>query len=282
MILDDFNLLDNGENIEDFLKDIGEDIAGLERFATVVDIEAFKESRIPKNTRLKAAWAVKIFTDWLSAWRVRCDGINKVFKPMEEMSLNEMDHCLQYFFAEVRKKDGSLYPPRTMKELAAMIQHHLNYSLKVVASIFKDPCFLNCREALDAAMKASARAGTVKPRKRAAIVTWDMEEEMWTSGAFGYSSPQQLIDTLIYHLGLHLSLRAVQEQRDLEYGCNSQLQLKKDKDGVEFLSYMERTSKCKSFGLNQCRREPKTTTIYPHENQARCIIRLYKTYLSHR
>lgn len=131
-------------------------------------------------------------------------------------------------------------------------------------------------------MKASARAGTVKPRKRAAPVSWEKENDLWTCGAFGSSGPQQLIDTLIYHLGLHLALRAVQEHRDLEYGEFSQLEIKKDPDGVDYLCYTERTSKSKSFGLLQCRREPKVTNVYANKNMARCVVQLYKTYLSHR
>lgn len=293
------NLIDSDVSVEDILRDLGDDTSGFDhllletyensdpcnasRFMEVADIDAFKDSRIPKNTRMKVTWAVKIFNEWLGVWRVRyVDGICKVLKPFNDMSSNEMDYCFQYFFSEVRKQDCSLYPPRTLKEIAACLQHYINYTLKVTVSIFKDQCFLNTREALDAAMKASARAGTMKPRKRAAVVSWVKEEEMWTSGAFGCSSPQQLIDTLMYHLGLHLSLRAIQEHRDLEFGINSQLQLKKDANGDEVLYYVERTSKSKTGGLNQCRGDPKVTTINANQDTTRCVIMMYKNYLSHR
>lgn len=88
--------------------------------------------------------------------------------------------------------------------------------------------------------------------------------------------------TLIYHLGVHLSLRAGQEHRDLEYGDNSQLFLE-IMNGQETLRYVERTSKNNKFGLNCSRMEPKTTVIYPNkENPDRCIIAMYKLYVSYR
>jgi hypothetical protein len=187
-----------------------------------------------------------------------------------------------YFLSEVRKKDGELYPPRTLKEIGACLQHYVNYTLKKPASIFKDVVFLHTREALDASMKFSAREGKVKPRKRAAVVTREKEEGMWNNGSFGTSSPHQLVDTLIYHLGLHLALRAVKEHRDIEYGEKSQLALMKNASGEEYICYTERTSKSKSFGLKQCSREPKVTYIYGQCDPMRCVIKIFKAYISHR
>lgn len=153
----------------------------------------------------------------------------------------------------------------------------------VPKSIFKDAEFLTARQALDAAMKMSARNGTVKPTKRAATVSYDMEDEMWRSGAFGVSNPRQLLDTLIYHIGLHLALRARQEHRDLQFGADSQLTLEQRTDGSETLKYVERCSKNKDFGINQCTREPKVSYIFENkEHPERCVIRLYKVYVSHR
>lgn len=61
----------------------------------------------------------------------------------------------------------------------------MQYSMKLQASIFKDIEFLSTREAIDSAMKKSAAQGSVKPKKRAAVVTKSKEDELWVNGSFG-------------------------------------------------------------------------------------------------
>lgn len=93
-----------------------------------------------------------------------------------------------FFFAEARKANSEMYPPRTLKEIAAGMQHYLNYELRQAVSIFKDKEFAASRESLDAAMKKSASCGTVKEKKQAASVTEEKENQMWTNGCFGVSN----------------------------------------------------------------------------------------------
>jgi hypothetical protein len=253
------------------------------RFAHTTNLEDFVSTRVPSNTKQKVKWAVKIFTDWHEHWKCLLDGGIKVYKEFDEMNINEMDFCFKYFFADVRKVSSEFYPPRTLKGIAAALQHHINYTRKIPKSIFKDPEFLATRESLDAAMKLSAQRGSVKPTKRAATVTYNIEAEMWENGTFGVSNPQQLIDSLIYHLGLHLALRARQEHRDLIYGDGSQLELQRCPDDSERLKYVERVSKSNDYVIKHCNREPKITYIYENKQYPhKCVIGLYKKYISHR
>jgi hypothetical protein len=255
------------------------------RFAltTSEELEEKRRNRIPENTRRKAAWAIRLFNDWHSQWKVQLSDHLKVYHDLDEMSVGDIDYCLQFFFAEVRKADGSKYPPRTLKEIAAAIQHHFQYNLRQNISIFNDQSFSGCREILDAEMKLSAAEGNVKRKRKSNSISFELEKDLWEAGAFGVSNPRQLIETLIYHLGLHLALRACLEHRNLEFGENSQLTLKTGDYGEEFLEYVERCSKNKDHGLKNSKKEPKVTTIYPNrDNPNRCAINLYKTYVSHR
>jgi hypothetical protein len=43
--------------------------------------------------------------------------VNKVLKPLKEMTSNEFNHCLKCFIPALRKSDCSMYPPRTLKEI---------------------------------------------------------------------------------------------------------------------------------------------------------------------
>ena len=131
-------------------------------------------------------------------------------------------------------------------------------------------------------MKQSAKEGYRKPVKRAAPVTMETEESLWTNGVFGRGDGKQVINTLIYYFGLNFSLRARQEQKNLIFGERSQITLERDDDGFERLCYIERFSKNRSFGLHQSRKEPKMTFLYANPDESRCIVSLYKFYIQHR
>lgn len=251
---------------------------------SIDQLDVICKNRIPKSTRDKTAWCMRLFTCWLNEWRCRLDNVPKVLKMPEDMNQNELDYCLKFFVAELRKpSDGIRYPPRTLKEIFAGIQHHFNNVLMKPFSVFLDKEFVNCRSILDAEMKKSAQDGNVKVTKRAAAISIDIEDTLWDNGAFGWSNPKQLLSTLIYHIGLHFALRANQEHRDLLFGDGSQITLVVDKNtGVESLQYVERCSKNRHFGIKQSRLEPKVTYAYPNVNKHRCLIEIYKKYVSHR
>ena len=246
------------------------------------ELESLRKSRIPQTTLEKVKWGVNLFCKWHREWSSRLDDGLKVFKDLDQMDKSDLNYCLKFFLSDVRKENGQEYPPRTLKEIVACIQHHFNYELKQPWSIFKDEAFMEAREILDAVMKRSARHGNVKEKKRAAPISIESEEKLWKTGVFGRGTPRQVVDTLIYYFGIHFSLRARQEQRDLSYGENSQISVEKDSKGVERLKYVERVSKNKSYGINSSRKEPKITYIYKHPDKNRCIIELYRFYLSHR
>ena len=112
------------------------------------------------------------------------------------------------------------------------------------------------------------------------IITLDEEEQLWSKGVLGDSSPQQLLDTLIYLFGIHLALRGGSEHRRL---CLENLQIVKGKDkrtGLEYLEYRENISKTNAGGLTDRKIRGKITRAY--ENRAdkkRCIVRLYDRLL---
>lgn len=249
---------------------------------TSEEIENDMKARMPVNTRNKMKWAMRIFESWLCEWKARLDDTLKVLKPIEEFSRGDLNHCLVYFFAEVRKQDGELYPPSTLKAIAAMIQLYFREELKWEFSLFLDRDFQSTQKSLDAQMKKAAKAGAVKPTKRACPISFELENQLWTNHTFGYENPEQLLNNLIYHFGIHFSLRACQEQKDLEYGANSQIVLHQN-DGEPYIEYVERISKNKSFGLKTARMEPKCTKVYENKCESRkCVIKMYREYVSHR
>ena len=247
------------------------------------DLEKLKKSRVPINTQRRVNWATKMFIRWHEEWKCRLNGGLKVYKDLHEMTKGDIDFCLQYFIAEIRKADGSMYPPKTYKEIISSFQHYLNNDLGMKCSIFLDNDFQETRKVLDAQMKKSAAIGNVKLPKRSHSISFEDEEQLWRTGTLGSSTPKQLSETLIYELGIHLSLRASKEHRDLEFGENSQLRLCSDSNGMKYIQYIERCSKTRKFGLKTVAREPKVCRIYPNSDKPeRCVVALYEKYISKR
>ena len=225
---------------------------------------------------------MNLFKGWQQEWKARFDLTPKVLKDMDEMSANEMNYCLQYFFADVRKTDGSKYPPKTLKEIAAMLQHYCNVTFDRKWSIFTGEEFSLCRKVLDAEMRISAKEGNVKIPKRSDPISFSSEEELWRSGSLGCGSPAQLQNTLIYLLGLECGLRAATEHKAILFGSDSQLSLV-TVESIKKLQYKETVSKTRHFGIKQARLEPKVVTMDPNIKEPnKCIVRLYKTFISHR
>ena len=223
------------------------------RFVPVTEegINEILNNPVPKATISKQKWTLGIFHQWSNDYNSRVEEDRKT-KPIHEMSNAELSTALRYFLSEVRKENGNRYPPQTLKGIVAMIQHHLNWNLNRGVSIFKDKEFAQAIAVLDGQMKLGDNLGLVKTPKRAVSISLSDEEEMWNNGSFGSSNPRQLLYTLLYHLGLHCSLRACEEHRDLEFGefyfdfcssllllfClgnNSQLVLTLDSNRQEFI-----------------------------------------------
>jgi len=110
-------------------------------------------------------------------------------------------------------------------------------------------------------MKERNRAGMSLNKKQAEVISKDMEDIMWTTGVLGDRNPKQLVDTLLYVLGLHVALRGRDEHRRLRHQP-AQITVKTGDDGRKFLEYREDVSKTHSGGLHSGRQRQKVTIAF--------------------
>ena len=100
---------------------------------------------------------------------------------------------------------------------------------------------------------------------------------MWEKGALGDSTPQVLLDTMLYLCGIHFALRSGEEHRSLQL---SQFQLVCPTDGTPHLIYTEKYSKNNQGGLQHRKVKPKFVTCYANEQDPqRCLVKLFEKYL---
>lgn len=118
-------------------------------------------------------------------------------------------------------------------------------------------------------------------RKRAEVISEEQEEYMGKHNILGTDTPQKLLDTLLFLLGLNFALRAVQEHRNLRVGKYSQISVMKKRNGLKYLEYKEDVSKTNRGGLQNRNVKPKVTRAYMNiRTPERCPVLICEKYLS--
>jgi len=148
-------------------------------------------------------------------------------------------------------------------------------------NLLDDVNFAGLRNILDAKMKNLSKKGLGTGRKQAEIITEDQENCMWKTGILGTNTPQKLLDTLLFQLGLHFALRAGQEHRNLRCGPLSQIKVKVDTEGRKYLEYQEDVSKTNPGGIFHRKVTPKITRAYGNTaSPEKCPVRIYEQYIN--
>ena len=83
----------------------------------------------------------------------RCKITREHIGSIDSLSDQSLDHWLTRFILEVRKNDGSEFPPNNLHHITAGLMQHLQWSGKAQIDLFKDATFAEFRSSLDAEMK---------------------------------------------------------------------------------------------------------------------------------
>ena len=117
-------------------------------------------------------------------------------------------------------------------------------------------------------------------RKSADVISLTLEEKLFSAGLLGDSNPMQLLNTVIYMIGMHCALRGgIEHNRLRRPGCNSQIVIEKLESGKERLVYTEDPLQKTNQGGLVSRGKPKRVVVYPSQHQLRCPVFLYKKYV---
>ncbi len=102
---------------------------------------------------------------------------------------------------------------------------------------------------------------------------------MWNAGVLGTSNPEQLVNTLLFLLGIHCTLHAGSEHWKLQsLGKNSQFKYRVI-DGVCHLVYNEDLgTKTNRGGLKHKQNPAKEVIIFPQSNHAQCPVAIFYLY----
>ena len=255
-------------------------MAGNRPFAKPVsskDIEQVMKSAVPEKTQQDNKYCAKLWHDWVSYRRKET---NVIIPSLHNITSTELQHWMCPFILEVRKKDGSVFLPNTLHHICCGIMRFVRANGIPTIDIFKDKEFAQFRKVLDSEMKRLQSAGIGTTQRQAEPITFAEEEILWEKGILGDSTPQCLVDTMLYMNGLYFSLRGGKEHRDLRHRP-SQIQLIENAGERPYLTYKEDISKNHPGGLRGRKIKPKVVIHHANiEKPERCFVRLYKLYNS--
>ena len=119
---------------------------------TLYDVQQAKAAVVPKETSRDTQWCVKLWKTWTKERNAQT--IKKIPEDITPLSDNALQQNLSVFILEVRKTDGTEYPPQTLHHIVCELMHHIRqYGGKPDINVFQDRAFADFCKTLNAKMK---------------------------------------------------------------------------------------------------------------------------------
>lgn len=164
-----------------------------------------------KNTN----WALQIWQQWATErLRVPMELGDDDHFPLEvditKMTAIAINYWLQRFLVEARKGNREHYSPDSLHQICCGLQQALRAAGNADINLFDGKEFAPFRDLLDDELRSLNGTGKYIYKKRAEVITAEMEE-----GLLGDHSPQVLVNTMVYLIGLHFAFRNGDDHRKL-------------------------------------------------------------------
>ena len=244
------------------------------------DFEQYKKGFIVKNTADDTQKCLKLFNEWKNER-------NAMFPndPVPQDILqggNKVELCkwLSKFAIEVRKKDGSPYPPRTIHHYLSGIQRHIRTEEKLEINLMNDKEFIELRNVLDTLFRKLHSEGVGTSSKKTPVLGDDDEEQLWTSGVLDPETPQGLLNCVFFLNGKNFCLRGGVEHHQLKLSQFKREVVKIEGHHKVRYTYTEYVSKNRVGGLKQLKQQNKIVHQYESDDLHRCHVLLLDKYIS--
>ena len=195
-----------------------------------------------------------------------------------QYAVDVVDRTLAAFIIEVRKAAGTYYPGASLKNILAA----LHRKMKECQGAIHVTTFLNAKlcekyypqlnNALDRQLRFLRQNGIGIEHMRAEIITLSTEEKLWEDGIIGISSPQMLLNAVVFYIGKNFCLRGVQEHHKLSF---SQLVRASNPSRYTYLVF---GSKNRSGGIHDDTNSKVVTIV--STNSPKCLVTLLDLYFS--
>ena len=173
---------------------------------SALEIAQVEDSHIPRKTRANTTWAIRIWREWATdrlenLTPVEGTDFHTLFSDISKISDESIAFWLQRFVLEARRVNGENYCPDSLYQLCCGLHQALRNADRDI-NFFEQFTFCHFRSVLDGELKRLNATGKYVHKKKACVITVEMEEILWEKGLLGDNSPQVLCDTLVYLIGL--------------------------------------------------------------------------------
>ena len=165
-------------------------------------LEAQKSS-VPKTTSRSTAWALNLWKEWTKSREN--SGADYPDRPLHLLQLAGLDYWMSKFILEVRCRDGKEYPPNTLYQICCGIMRHARHYCPEL-NFFTQSEFSGLKKTLDGEMKRLKSCGAGAIIKRAEPIHQHEEDILWQKGILGNTTPQVLLDTMVFMCGMYFAL----------------------------------------------------------------------------
>ena len=245
-------------------------------------LEDLTHKNFAPETMKKVKWVTKMFREWrVYRHSMGLDYISCDLDVKSTITEDSLKFAVVRFLTEVKKLDGTDFPPRTLYDILVCLQFHLE-CIGINWKLLNSSIFSDIKLTLDNLMKIRTSQGLAKPVRKAQVLSHMDEDYLWSLGLLGSNDPETLLNTMVFLIGKGVALRAGKEHHVLRRPpFNSQFEFCYDEAGCCFIRYHEDLGlKTNKGGLKHRKIEPKTVDVYPIENSERCPVRLFVKYLS--
>lgn len=222
---------------------------------------------------------MNVFVEWIAArnqdvpvGEERCP--EDLLEHADPVNLN---HWLCRFVTEVRKKDGSQYPPPSVHLILSSLQRQMLETTPGALKFFdvNNHCYRELQRTCDYVYKDLRSQGIGTNVQHTATFTQEEEEKLWDAKVIDTSNSKALQRAVFFYIGKVFCIRGGEKQRKL--GPSNFIRTSEP----ESYTYVEHGSKNKADGLAKLRHENKRVPcIALPDMTPRCLVHLLDLYLN--
>ncbi len=179
---------------------------------------------MPENTKRNNAWAVNSWNSWAME-RNKTRKTGELYVPQAEqlmyLSADELNIHLCKFVFEVRRYDGSVYPPNSLYQLSCGLLRYLRHDCRrtdLHILDHKNTIFHPFQDCLMSEMKRLSEQGVGSCKKNIDVISEKHERTLWERQLLGVKDSRTMIRTVFFYNCKLLDIHGRDRHRQLQVG----------------------------------------------------------------